>query len=65
MGVPKNRKSKANVRMHRGGLNANNTAPALSICPQCRAFKQPHHACPECGYYKGRLVDPATAAAQK
>ena len=30
--------------------------PALAACPQCHALKQPHHACPECGYYKGRPV---------
>ena len=54
MGVPKNRNSKANVRMHRAGLNAGNEGPGMSRCPQCHAFKMPHHACPECGYYKGR-----------
>jgi len=56
MGVPKNRNSKANVRMHRAGMNAGNVAPGLSICPQCHALKQPHHACGECGYYKGRPI---------
>ena len=25
-------------------------------CPQCHALKQPHHACSECGYYRGRPV---------
>jgi len=27
-----------------------------SICPQCRAAKLPHRACPKCGFYKGRQV---------
>jgi len=31
-------------------------APALSLCPQCGAVKQPHRACTECGYYNGRKV---------
>lgn len=30
--------------------------PALSECPQCHAYKMPHRACPECGYYKAREV---------
>ena len=28
----------------------------LVACPQCREKKLPHHACPKCGYYKGRRV---------
>lgn len=53
MGVPKGKTSKANRRMNRGA-NYTMDAPALSACPQCHALKQPHHACPVCGYYKGR-----------
>jgi len=30
--------------------------PALSECPNCHEKKQPHHACPKCGEYKGRAV---------
>ena len=65
MGVPKSRNSKANVRMHRAGMNAENVAGALSYCPQCHALKQPHHACPECGYYKGRPVKVEAPVAEK
>ncbi|MDD2499120.1 MAG: 50S ribosomal protein L32 [Desulfitobacteriaceae bacterium] len=54
MGVPTRRTSKANKRMRRA--NHNISKPALSECPQCHAFKKPHHACPECGYYKGKEV---------
>jgi large subunit ribosomal protein L32 len=54
MGVPKGRTSKANKRSTAATHKV--AAAALSICPQCHAFKQPHHACPECGYYKGRPV---------
>lgn len=56
MGVPKNKTSKANRRMNRAGRYADFAANAVSLCPQCGALKLPHHACPECGYYKGRPV---------
>ena len=55
MGVPKGKTSKANRRMNRAARYTSE-APALSVCPQCHALKQPHHACPACGYYKGRPV---------
>lgn len=56
MGVPKNKTSKANRRMNRAGRYADFAANAMSLCPQCHSYKLPHHACPECGYYKGRPV---------
>ena len=55
MGVPKGKTSKANRRMNRAACYTID-GPALAACPQCHALKQPHHACPECGYYKGRPV---------
>ena len=30
--------------------------PALSTCSHCGLLRRPHHACLECGYYRGRLV---------
>ncbi len=30
--------------------------PQLVQCPQCKALKLPHHACPNCGLYHGRTV---------
>ncbi|MCR6546294.1 50S ribosomal protein L32 [Dehalobacterium formicoaceticum] len=54
MGVPKGKTSKANKRMRRATQKI--SAPSLSECPQCHAFKSPHHVCPECGYYKGKEV---------
>lgn len=33
--------------------------PASGNCPQCHEPKQPHRACPRCGYYKGRQVQEA------
>lgn len=43
MGVPKGKTSKANRRMNRAGRYADFTAAAVSLCPQCHAFKLPHH----------------------
>lgn len=25
-------------------------------CPECGGVRRPHHACPECGHYKGREI---------
>jgi large subunit ribosomal protein L32 len=27
------------------------------FCPECNHAKQPHTACPNCGYYKGRSLE--------
>ena len=53
MGVPKGKTSKANRRMNRAARYTLD-GPSINTCPQCHGFKQPHHACPSCGYYKGR-----------
>jgi large subunit ribosomal protein L32 len=37
------------------------TPPQLSTCPKCNEPRLPHHACPHCGFYKGRLVVPKAA----
>ncbi len=26
----------------------------LTECAQCHSMRRPHHACPVCGYYRGR-----------
>jgi large subunit ribosomal protein L32 len=31
-------------------------APQLTPCPDCRALKLPHQACPTCGNYAGQKV---------
>lgn len=51
---PKRRHSKA--RKNKRRAHDFLTAPALSECPNCHEMKQPHQACPNCGYYKGREV---------
>jgi large subunit ribosomal protein L32 len=32
------------------------TLPQLVACPQCRTPRLAHHACPNCGTYRGRQV---------
>ena len=32
--------------------------PQLKVCPQCRQYRLSHHACPNCGTYRGRQVLP-------
>ncbi len=55
MALPKYRISKARGRARKAHY-LRIRAANLSICPQCGAFKLPHRACPECGFYKGRKV---------
>ncbi len=54
MGVPKRKTSKA--RRDKRRAHHGIAAPALARCPQCNEMRLAHHACPNCGYYKGRLV---------
>ncbi|MGM9835053.1 MAG: 50S ribosomal protein L32 [Bacilli bacterium] len=54
MAVPFRRTSKTKKRMRRTHLKK--TANAMVACPKCGAMIQPHRACCECGYYKGREV---------
>jgi large subunit ribosomal protein L32 len=54
MAVPKRKKSKSKRDKRRTHQKV--VAPNLSICPQCGEARLPHHACPSCGTYKGRVV---------
>lgn len=54
MAVPKRKMSRSNTRARRSQWKT--TAVALTACPQCRAPKQSHIACPSCGTYNGRQV---------
>jgi len=54
MANPKHRTSKSKRDMRRSHDKI--AAPNLSTCPQCGETKLPHHACPNCGSYKGRTV---------
>ena len=52
--LPKRKISKARRDKRRSHIVA--TPPSLDTCPQCNSLKQPHHVCPECGYYGDREV---------
>ena len=52
MALPKRKKSKS--RRDKRRTHQKTDAPNLSSCPECGEAKLPHHACPSCGYYKGR-----------
>jgi large subunit ribosomal protein L32 len=42
------------------------TGGRFSKCPDCGALRLPHHACPSCGKYNGRMVvDVAAKIAKK
>lgn len=58
MAVPKHRKSKAKKRSRRAS-NDKRFLGSLSICPQCGAERMPHRICPECGFYKDRVIKAA------
>jgi len=59
MPLPKRRKSVSKRNMRRSHWHL--TPPSLSTCPKCNEPRLPHHACPACGFYKGRLVIPEAA----
>jgi large subunit ribosomal protein L32 len=52
MGVPKRRVSHARQGERRAHLAI--SVPQLEECSHCHEPKQPHHVCPNCGYYGGR-----------
>jgi large subunit ribosomal protein L32 len=54
MGVPKRRVSHARQGERRAHLAI--STPTLEECPHCHEPKLPHHVCPNCGYYQGRLA---------
>jgi large subunit ribosomal protein L32 len=54
MALPKRKTSKSKRDKRRTHQKA--AAPNLTTCPECGEATKPHHACPSCGYYKGRTV---------
>ncbi len=52
MAVPKRKMSRSNTRARRSQWKT--TAANLTPCPQCKALKLQHTACPACGAYKDR-----------
>lgn len=52
--LPKRKRSKASQGTHRAHQSLKLTP--LVECPNCRRPMKLHHACPVCGYYRGRDV---------
>jgi large subunit ribosomal protein L32 len=48
--VPKKKHTRSRSNKRRGAKKL--TLPNLSKCPSCSKLKEPHVACPHCGYYK-------------
>ncbi len=59
MPLPKRKKTISKKGMRRSHMHL--TLPQLSSCPKCNELRLPHHACPHCGFYKGKLVLPKAA----
>ena len=54
MALPKHKTSKSKRGKRRTHDKA--AAPNLTTCPECGEATLPHHACPNCGSYKGRTI---------
>ncbi len=54
MAVPKRKVSKA--RRDKRRTHQKLTGPIVASCTQCGEATMQHHACPECGTYKGRNI---------
>lgn len=54
MALPKRRHSNQRTRKRRTHYKL--VVPNVGFCSRCHAPKLPHHACPSCGFYNGRLV---------
>ena len=54
MALPKRKHSKA--RRDKSRTHWKLALPTMTKCPQCAQPVRPHHACAQCGYYRGRQV---------
>ncbi|AEW05903.1 50S ribosomal protein L32 [Sulfobacillus acidophilus DSM 10332] len=54
MAVPKHKLSRSRTRKRRSQWKL--SAPNWVECPRCHQDRLPHHVCPHCGYYNGRIV---------
>ena len=50
------RKTSRSARNQRRASAWRITGPAIGPCARCHATKLLHHACPSCGFYRGRRV---------
>ncbi len=54
MALPKRKISRS--RRDKRRTHQKLSAPNVVECPHCHQPKLPHRACPNCGYYGGRMV---------
>lgn len=54
MAHPKRKTSKARKHKRRGDIKLKDVT--LTKCDNCGSFHKMHHACVDCGYYRGRQV---------
>lgn len=55
MAHPKSRTSKQRKRKRRTHYKLT-SSPNITSCQNCGAPKMRHTICPECGFYRGRLI---------
>jgi large subunit ribosomal protein L32 len=55
MAVPKRRKGKGSTRARRS-INTKISLPNLSECTNCGTMRLSHRVCPQCGFYKNKIV---------
>ncbi|MFH1941151.1 MAG: 50S ribosomal protein L32 [bacterium] len=54
MPLPKRKTSRS--RRDKRRTHKKLSAPSVTECSHCHQPKLPHRACPNCGYYAGRMV---------
>ena len=56
MATPKRKTSHARTSQRKANWLGALSAPVTINCPHCGEVTLAHHACPSCGYYRGRQV---------
>ena len=56
MATPKRKVSHARTAQRKAQWLRALSEPNIKNCPHCGEVVLAHHACPSCGYYKGRQV---------
>ena len=54
MGLPAKQRTSTSKKQRASHFALKKTT--LATCEKCQARILPHHACPKCGYYKGKKV---------
>jgi len=54
--MPNPKRRHSHARKNKRRAHHGSTVRQLGECPNCHELKPPHRACPNCGYYRGRVV---------